>query len=106
MAQQFAKKFYRSKEWLKCRRAFISQRESIDGGMCMRCGERPGYIVHHTIYLTPENINDPNVSLNFRNLEYVCQECHNEEHNPPPAQGLVRYAFSDAGDPVPLALGK
>ena len=42
---------------------------------------RPGKIVHHTCYLTQENINDPMVSLNFENLEYLCQDCHNEEHH-------------------------
>lgn len=36
--------------------------------------------MHHTTYLTPENINDPMVSLNHDVLEYLCQDCHNREH--------------------------
>jgi hypothetical protein len=26
------------------------------------------------------NINNPDITLNFNNLEYVCHYCHNEEH--------------------------
>lgn len=37
--------------------------------------------MHHRIWLTPENINDPSVSLNFDNLELLCQDCHNKEHH-------------------------
>ena len=54
-------------------------------GLCESCLKkgriRPGKIVHHTIYLTPENINDPNVSLNWEYLRYDCQDCHNIEHH-------------------------
>ena len=31
-------------------------------------------------YLTPENILDPSVTLNFDNLEFLCHDCHNREH--------------------------
>ena len=48
--------------------------------LCQRCHERPGKIVHHKIHITPFNINNPMITLSFKNLEYVCQECHNEEH--------------------------
>ena len=75
MAEDFARAFYNSKEWQRCRAAYI---EHVHG-LCERC-KRPGWIVHHKIYLTPENINDPDVSLNFDNLEYLCKDCHNMEH--------------------------
>jgi 5-methylcytosine-specific restriction endonuclease McrA len=75
MAKEFAKRFYKSKAWKKCRDGFI---KSVYG-LCNRCG-KPGRIVHHKILLTPTNISDPNVSLNWDNLEYLCQECHNKEH--------------------------
>ena len=75
MAREFAEAFYRSKAWKQCRRSFFIAKH----GICERCGG-PGKIVHHKIYLTPQNINDPNVTLNFDNLELLCQECHNEEH--------------------------
>ena len=40
-----------------------------------------GYIVHHKVLLTPMNINNPDVTLNWKHLEYVCQDCHNKEHH-------------------------
>lgn len=73
--QPWAEKFYKSKAWLKCRKAYI---DSVCG-ICERCG-KPGKIVHHKTYLNEKNINDPSVSLNFTNLEYLCQDCHNTEH--------------------------
>lgn len=76
MAQKWAKSFYRSKKWLRCRDAYISYRVMVDGGLCEECRDKPGYIVHHKTALTPENISDPEVSLNSWNLEYVCKDCH------------------------------
>lgn len=81
MAREFAKAFYNSKAWRDCSSSFISNRRLIDGGMCQRCHERLGYIVHHKIKLTPNNIDDYTISLNHTNLEYVCHECHNELHD-------------------------
>ncbi|GLC32910.1 HNH endonuclease [Clostridium omnivorum] len=75
MAKEFAVKFYKSKAWLECRDGFI---QSVHG-LCNRCGN-PGYIVHHKELLTPDNINNPNVTLNWDKLEYLCQCCHNKEH--------------------------
>ena len=74
------KGFYKTAAWLKCRAAYI---KSV-GGLCERCladGKIvPGFIVHHKCYLTPDNIQDPGISLNWDNLEYLCQDCHNKEH--------------------------
>ncbi len=67
--------FYNSTAWLECRDAYI---KSVFG-LCERC-KRPGYIVHHKIKITDENEDDPNVTLNWDNLEYLCLECHNREH--------------------------
>ncbi|SFR15292.1 HNH endonuclease [Desulfoscipio geothermicus] len=89
----FAKKFYKSKAWLKCREAYIA---SVFG-LCERC-PRPGHIVHHKIKLTPENINNPDVTLNWDNLEYLCLNCHNREHGgASTAEGL---RFDENGDLV------
>lgn len=75
-----AKQFYKSQAWAKCRAAYIA---SV-GGLCERCLAKglivPGYIVHHKCYLNSENINDPSVTLNFDNLEYLCAYHHNAEH--------------------------
>jgi len=80
MAKEFAKKFYRSKAWLKCRIGYI---QSVDAlcETCLRKGRiTPGYIVHHKIPLTPSNISSPYITLDWSNLEYNCLLCHNEIH--------------------------
>ena len=104
MAKEFAKPFYNSKAWQKCRAAYISHRKAIDGGMCESCHEKPGYIVHHKIELTPENINDPDISLAFSNLKYDCQECHNQENGRGGSRvpGLVEYIFGPDGEVIPV----
>lgn len=76
--KEFAKTFYHSKQWQKCRSSYIKERISIDGGMCELCHSDPGYIVHHKITLTPENIYDPEIALNHEHLQYVCHNCHNK----------------------------
>ena len=78
MAKEWAKAFYKTKQWIKCRNAYIAERTMIDGGMCEECGKNLGYILHHKIVLTKENINNPDVSLNHDNLEYVCKDCHDK----------------------------
>lgn len=104
MAREFAKPFYSSSAWQRCRAAYISHRKSVDGGMCETCHEKPGYIVHHKIELTPENINNPDIALGFGNLKYDCHECHNKEHgkNRDEAPGLVQYTFSPDGEMLVL----
>lgn len=76
MSKEFAKKFYKSTVWIKCKNSYI---KSVHG-LCERC-EQPGYIVHHKIHLNERNINDPDISLNHNNLEYLCLDCHNKHHN-------------------------
>ena len=80
MAKPFALKFYQSKAWKQTRRAYISKVH----GLCERCLENGRYTpcedIHHTILLTPENINDPYVSLNHEHLQALCKECHNTTH--------------------------
>ena len=81
MARDFAKSFYKSAAWQRCRDGFIAYRRSIDGGVCQRCHDMPGYIVHHKIYLSPANLRDPQIALSFDNLELLCRECHAEAHD-------------------------
>lgn len=76
--QDWARSFYKSKAWHRCREAYIRQRVGIDGGMCEECHDNIGYIVHHRQALTKENISDPEIALNEANLEYVCKTCHDE----------------------------
>ena len=79
MAKEWAKSFYNSKAWQRCRESYINNRRMIDGGLCEECGERLGYIVHHTVMLTPENINDPTIPLNPDTLRWECKPCHDRE---------------------------
>ena len=80
MAQNFAKQFYGSVAWQETRRAY---KKSV-GGLCERCLKKglynPAAIVHHKIYITPENLRDPHVALDWNNLEALCRECHEAEH--------------------------
>lgn len=99
MAKEFAKTFYNSKRWRKCRAAYIAYRQAIDGGLCESCHEVPGYIVHHKTELTPDNINDPDITLGFDNLKYDCHVCHQKENaKDGPAEGLVKYEFTSDGE--------
>ena len=77
--QSWAKAFYNSKSWQKCRQAYIAKRMQMDGGVCEVCRIEQGYIVHHIVQLTKENIGNPQISLNFDNLRYECKQCHDEE---------------------------
>lgn len=48
--------------------------------ICERCGNT-AVICHHKTYISPKNINNPQITLNWSNLEALCQDCHNKEHN-------------------------
>ena len=73
--REFARQFYNSKAWKQVRLAYIAKVH----GLCERCSGA-GKIVHHKIYLNESNIHDPMIALGFENLEYLCQDCHNDEH--------------------------
>lgn len=72
--------FYKSRRWRECRQAYA---KSV-GGLCERCLKKglyvPGRIVHHKEYITDENFTDPNIILNWDNLELLCRSCHELEH--------------------------
>ena len=73
-------KFYTTTAWRKCRVSFLAER----GGLCEICMSKgliePAVHVHHRIHLTADNINDPRVTLDSRNLMALCEECHAEQH--------------------------
>ena len=98
----FAKKFYKSDKWLKCREAYIKHRIAIDGGMCEVCKDNLGYIVHHKVPLTPENIDNPNITLNFKYLQYDCKKCHDREDvHPIIKDKQLNCEFDENGNPIP-----
>lgn len=78
--REFAKGFYKSQAWKKCREAYAKSRR----GLCEQCLERglyrPGEIVHHKVHVEPETISDPRVLLDWGNLQLVCRECHAKLH--------------------------
>ena len=76
-------------------------------GLCESCLRQGRYsraeIVHHKVHLTPDNIDDPKVTLDFSNLERVCRKCHAIEH--PEIYGdkpKPRVGFDEEGNLVKL----
>ncbi|MDL2254473.1 HNH endonuclease [Ruminococcaceae bacterium OttesenSCG-928-I18] len=61
--------------------------------ICERCAERNvlehADTAHHRVHLSPENISDPEVTLNWENLMGVCRECHAEVHGK--TERRIRY---------------
>ena len=92
--KEYARTFYKSAAWLHTSAAY---KKSV-GGLCERCSARgliaPGVIVHHKKYLTPENISDPSIALDWSNLECLCQTCHNQEHH---GGGITRFEVDELG---------
>lgn len=96
MAQEATQPFYYTKAWKQCREAY----RKYQGGLCEVCRAKglivPGEIVHHKIHLDASNINNPNITLNFDNLQLVCRKCHGEIHG-----GAVRrYKVQPNGEIV------
>lgn len=78
--KDFAAGFYKSQAWKRTRAAYTK----AQGGLCEECFSHglivPGEIVHHKKPLTPLNIHDPNITLDWSNLRLLCRECHAKEH--------------------------
>lgn len=90
--KEFAKRLYKSKAWQQTRNAYAA---SV-GGLCEECLKagiyRAGEIVHHKQELTPENINNPEISLAWKNLELLCRDCHGKAHG-----SIRRYNVDEMG---------
>ena len=90
----WAKEFYEGQAWRQTRAAYLLSQHYI----CERCGDI-AKVVHHRTYLTPQNINSPELTLSWNNLEALCQECHNKEHGVfQPADR--RVLFDDDGNVI------
>jgi 5-methylcytosine-specific restriction endonuclease McrA len=68
--------FYKSDAWKLARQIKMKQAD----GKCERCGS-VGEEVHHKIRLTVDNVKDVTISINPKNLELLCKDCHNKEHD-------------------------
>lgn len=88
----WARKFYGSIAWQNCRRDYAQSK----AGLCERCLSRglivPGEEVHHKVPITPQNISDPSITLNWSNLILLCKACHDAEHS------QARYQIDQNGE--------
>jgi 5-methylcytosine-specific restriction endonuclease McrA len=84
--------FYKSAAWQVARQIKYQEQD----GRCERC-KRVGEEVHHRIRLTIDNVSDTSVSLNQENLELLCKDCHNKEHN----RFTKEKEFDDEGNLIP-----
>lgn len=71
MAKEYAKNFYNSKAWKQTRDSYFNEKF----GICEICNGA-GEIVHHIEHITPENINNINITLSKDNLQLLCRSCH------------------------------
>lgn len=110
MAREFAKAFYNSGMWKNIREQMLKR----DKYTCQTVGcYQPAEEVHHIIHLTPENINDVNITLNPKNLICLCGDCHKAIHKGEKIAGLKRRAsrqsilpeieFDENGYPIPVS---
>lgn len=65
--------------------------------MCQDCfglGEE----VHHIIWLNKDNIDDPEITLNEKNLILLCFDCHRRRHR---KKDVNRVLFDCEGNVIP-----
>lgn len=78
---EVSRKFYNSTAWKETRKAYIDSLEVP--GMCEICLKygrfTPGVIVDHQEEININNINDPNITLNWDNFCYMCMTHHNRK---------------------------
>ena len=88
----YAESFYKSAAWVKTSKSYA---KSV-GGLCERCRSRgiirAGELVHHKTHITPDNISDESITLNWDNLQLVCRDCHAELH-----KSMKRYKVDSMG---------
>ena len=78
--------FYKSKQWQKLLGVIKLDRLDDNGQLiCWHCGkpitDKYDVIGHHTIFLTDDNVNDSEISLNPDLIQLVHHRCHNKIHN-------------------------
>ena len=104
VAQDWAVAFYHSPAWLHNRKAYMETPIDtpfgiVPPGACERCyanGElKPAKVVHHITHLSPENIDDPHITLSFDNFQRLCQDCHAVVHS---GQEPTRARFDSNGN--------
>lgn len=100
MAKDWARDFYSSATWQRARNSYAQSKAWLCEIHKAAGDIVPGEIVHHKTELTPENINDASVTLNFDNLQLVCRDCHAAIHNG------KRFIVTSGGTIAPLGPGR
>ena len=72
--------FYTGRAWRKVSREYAQSKMFL----CERCLKKglivPYEEVHHKTRINLQNINKPEITLNWNNLECLCKRCHEQEH--------------------------
>ena len=95
MAKDFTNGFYGRRAWRYTAEHY--KKSKIFCERCERLGRLgvPGEIVHHKIELTPMNIDNPDITLNWNNLELLCRDCHALIHS---GRENQRYKITQTGE--------
>ena len=85
---------YQSTEWKKIRKLKLQQNPLCEE--CLKMGLiTPAQCVHHRIWLTLDNVHNPEIALNMENLVSLCLQCHNNIHSRSAHQ---RYKIDSDGE--------
>ena len=99
MNDDYKGNFYHHAAWIKVRSAVWAERK----GLCEDCLAQGIYkaadVVHHIKPITPDNINDPRITINKSNLCLLCHNCHNKRHK---SVKDKKYVFNRDGSIAPL----
>ncbi len=67
--------FYTSRPWVRLRKTFLSHNP-----MCAECERQGTLTLANTVHHKQERKNNPDLALEWDNLESLCAECHNRIH--------------------------
>ena len=85
--------FYDSKAWRRLSKAFLTSKFYV-----CECCQGPAALTHHRQPLTPENINNPEITLNADLLQALCVECHNNIHKSAGGAVVQGLTFDENGN--------
>ncbi len=91
----YAESFYKSTAWREARESYLISQNYI----CEQCGEVAN-TVHHKQYITPQNIDDQEITLSHKNFMAVCESCHNKIHKTTSDKPKLprRYKVNELGE--------
>lgn len=75
------KSFYNSARWRKFRVSFLASHDPVCA-VCKKIITDPlDCELDHIVELTPENVLNPDITLNPDNVQILCHSCHDKKHN-------------------------